>query len=335
MDILEKILEYKKDFSKLGLRYLIGYIILSIIQVCVMLIAFFCQPEWQNNINAILLLSALPMYLAGMPILIALVSRLPGKAPEKHKMKFGQMVLAFIMCIAIMYASNFIGVILVSIIEALKGGVVDNTVAELASNADIRLIFVYMVLLAPVFEEFIFRKLLIDRTLKYGQGTAIVMSGVMFGLYHGNISQCIYATTLGMFLAFLYVKTGNLKITIGFHMLVNFMGSIVSVLVMKLINISELQEIVEKPMEEQAALLMQHVMENLAGYIVYMLYACVLMGLMVAGIIMLIVFRKRFAIEPGEVALPKGQRFNVMFVNVGMILYSLFFVGVIIAQLLG
>ena len=112
------------------------------------------------------------------------------------------------------------------------------------------------------------------------------------------------------------------------------MGSIVSILVMKLIHYEELMKIMEKPVEEQTGLLMRNVMENLPGWLLYMLYGCVIMGLMIAGVVMLIVFRKRFVIKPGEVVLPKGQRFKIMFLNVGMILYCLLFIGVIIAQLL-
>ncbi len=331
---MENIKEYKKDFSQLGLMFVIGYMIIMVAQTSVAAIVFHLKPEWQGNMNVIILLSAVPMYLIGMPILIFLVSRLPGRTPQKHKMKPGQFVLSFIMCIAIMYVSNFISVFLASIIETLKGRPVNNEVANLAASADMRLTFVYMVLLAPIFEEFIFRKLIVDKTLKYSEGADIVLSCVMFGLFHGNISQCLYAATMGMFLAFLYVKTGNLKITIGIHMLINFMGSIVSILVMKLIHYEELMKIMEKPVEEQTGLLMRNVMENLPGWLLYMLYGCVIMGLMIAGVVMLIVFRKRFVIKPGEVVLPKGQRFSIMFLNVGMILYCLLFIGVIIAQLL-
>lgn len=331
---MENVKEYKKDFSRLGLIYVIGYIIINVASVSVSKIVFYLKPEWQGNMNVILLLSAVSMYLIGMPILIFLVSRLPGRTPQKHKMKPGEFVLAFIMCIAIMYANNFIGVTLVSIIGSLKGSPVNNVVMDMASTADMRLTFVYMVLLAPVLEEFIFRKLIVDKTLKYGEGAAIVISGVMFGLFHGNISQCLYAAAMGMFLAFLYVKTGNLKITIGIHMLINFMGSIVSILVMKLINYEELVAIMGKPVEEQTGLLMRNVVENLTGWLLYILYGCIIMGLMAAGLIMLVVYRKRFVIKPGEVVLPKGQRFNIMFLNVGMILYCLLLIGVIIAQLL-
>ena len=53
--------------------------------------------------------------------------------------------------------------------------------------------FLYMVICAPILEEYIFRKLIVDRTVKYGQGVAVVLSGLMFGLFHGNLNQFAYA----------------------------------------------------------------------------------------------------------------------------------------------
>lgn len=333
---MENYKEYKKDFSKLGIRYAIGAIIIQAAQAVAVLIVKELKPEWLWDINILLILSVVPMYLVGMPILIALVNRLPGKAPEKHKMTPGQFAVAFIMCYAVIYGSNLIGSIVIVIIGLLTGNAVNNSAAvEVASTANMGLTFLYMVLIAPVLEEFVFRKLIVDKTLKYGQGVAIVMSGVMFGLFHGNLSQFVYATTMGMFLAFLYVKTGNLKITIGLHMIVNFIGAVVSVLVLKLIGFEELLESTQGlDLQEQMTVIMNHFMNHLAGWMVYMLYAVVIFGMVIAGVIMLIVFRKRFVLEPGEVALPKGKRFNTMFLNVGMILYCLIWIGIIIAQLL-
>lgn len=331
---MENYKEYKKDFSRLGMRYVIGTIIITAAQAIVSAIVAKLRPEWLDNANAVLLLAALPMYLIGMPILVALVNRLPGKTPEKHHMKPGHFVVAFIMCIAIMYSSNLIGTFIVMIVGMLKGNAVDNVVLDIATSANMGITFVYMVILAPILEEFIFRKLIVDKTLKYGQGVAIVMSGVMFGLFHGNLSQFVYAATMGMFLAFLYVKTGNLKITIGIHMIVNFMGAIVSVLILDLIHYDELMELtMNASAQEQNALIMNYVMNNLAGWIVYLLYAFMMLALLVTGIILLIVFRKRFVLEPGEVVLPKGKRFSTMFLNVGMVLYCIIWIGTIIAQL--
>lgn len=179
-------------------------------------------------------------------------------------------------------------------------------------------------------EELIFRKLIVDRVARFGQGVAIVVSGVMFGLFHGNLSQFMYATVLGMFLAFLYVKTGNIKITIGIHMVINFMGGVVSTLLLKAIKYEELLELSSSG---DVNALMQFYMDNLPGWIAYMLYIVFIFAVVIAGIILLIVFRKRFKVETGEVAIPKGKRFMTVFVNLGMLAFCLFWIATIIVQL--
>lgn len=81
------------------------------------------------------------------------------------------------------------------------------------------------VLLAPVVEELIFRRLLIERLLPYGERVAVVVSAVAFGLYHLNLSQAAFATACGLMFGYVYVKTGRLRYTLVMHMLVNLLSS--------------------------------------------------------------------------------------------------------------
>ena len=71
--------------------------------------------------------------------------------------------------------------------------------------------FIIAVLIAPTAEELLFRKLLTERIVKYGELAAVLASGLFFGLFHGNLNQFSYAFLLGLFLGFIYVKTGKLR----------------------------------------------------------------------------------------------------------------------------
>lgn len=220
----------KKSFSSLGFRFLIGTLVIYAVQMGVMTIVGAVKPEWLQDTTISLILAVLPLYLVGMPVLIAVVKRMPGEAPAKKSITPGQFVLALIMCFALMYCGNLVGTLITTVVGALKGSAVDNALMTYATGSNMIVTFLYMVICAPILEEYIFRKLIVDRTVKYGQGVAVVLSGLMFGLFHGNLNQFAYAFLLGMFLAFLYVKTGELKVTIGLHMCINFMGAVVSVL---------------------------------------------------------------------------------------------------------
>lgn len=321
----------KKHFSKLGLMFLLGTIIIYAVQMAAIELAGWLKPEWLENANISLIVTILPMYLIGMPVLIALVKKVPAATPEKHSMKVWQFLLALVMCFCVMYCSNIVGSIITATIGMLKGGAVNNVMFDIVTSTSLIVNFVYMVICAPIMEEFIFRKLIVDRTVRYGQGTAILLSGLMFGLFHGNLNQFVYATTMGMFLAFLYVKTGNIKYTIGIHMIVNFFGSIVSVLLLEAMNYEGYMEAVLSGAGTEE--LMQLMMASLPGWIAYTIYLCMILAMIIAGIVLFIVFRKRFATQKGEVEIPKGKGFSTIFLNVGMGLYVIFWLVVIVRQL--
>ncbi len=330
---MEEIKVSRKYFSKLGWMFLLGTLIIYVAQLTSMYLIKAIRPEWMENPNISLLASVLPLYLIGMPLLIFLVKKVPAEQVEQHEMKRWQFAVAAIMCFGLVYISNIVGNIFTIIIGFLKGGAVQNVMANVATSVSIWFVLVYMVLIAPAMEEYVFRKLIVDRTVRYGQGVAVVMSGLMFGLFHGNLNQFVYAFVLGAFLAFLYVKTGKLKITIALHMMINFMGGVVSVLVIKMINLEKYQQIAVSG-DMQA--LMEYVMENLTAFAVYGLYVLFVLGMIIAGGVLLIVFlaKKRFTFEKGEVVLPKGKRFYTVILNSGMIVYCLLWIAMIVYQLL-
>ena len=297
------------------------------------LIAIF-SSDWLNNPNFLLLLSAVPLYLFGMPALIALVTILPATPIERHNMKGGHFAIAALIAYAIMFGSNIIGVLITTVIGLLKGGMVENDLADLVGSLSIPLMFVYMVIIAPIMEEYVFRKLIVERTIRYGQGVAVVVSGLMFGLFHGNLNQFIYASTLGMFLAFLYVKTGNLKITIALHAIVNFLGSIVATTVVDLVDLDGYLEMLEDGFNYTAY--MDYMRDNALGFLIYLAYLVFLFGVIIAGGILLIIAlaKSKIKFAPGEVIIPKGKRFRTVILNVGMLIYCIFWSIMIIYQLL-
>ncbi len=320
----------KKDFSKLGLMFLAGSAVIYAAQMVVSKIVGLINPALLEDSTWGLVFAVLPLYLIGMPILIMLVKKIPGTAPEQHEMKVWHLIVAFVMCYAIMYCSNLVGVGLVGIVSLIKGAPVNNLILNIATSANMGVTFFYMVICAPIMEEYIFRKLIVDRTLRYGQGVAVVVSGLMFGLFHGNLSQFVYAATLGMFFAFIYVKTGKLKYSIILHMIINFMGSILGVLILKAIDIEAFTEISASGNPDE---IMAFVMNNIGGWVLYFVYICFILAMVVTGIVLLIVFRKRFKVESGEVSIPKGERFSTIFLNFGMLVYSLFWIAMIVVQL--
>ena len=245
-------------------------------------------------------------------------------------MKPGQFILALIMCFALMYCGNLVGTLITTVVGALKGSAVDNALMTYATESNMIVTFIYMVICAPILEEYIFRKLIVDRTVKYGQGSGDCPVRPDVRTVPWQPEPVRLCLSIGnFFLAFLYVKTGNLKITIGLHMCINFMGAVVSVLLLKAIHLDEYQEIVMNGGDAQAV--MDFMMAYLPGWIGYMVYVLFILAVVITGIVLFIVFRKRFALDPGQI--PKGQRFKTVICNPGMLCYCIFWIVMILLQM--
>ena len=316
---------YKKHFSSLGLMYFLGALIIIGVQVAVSMLVLAFAPSLLDNPNLSLLVSMLPTYAIAFPLTSLLIRQVPGVQMKKHNMKPTQLLGAFAISYALMYLSNLAGQFFTNIIGIIKGSPVDDAIADLVSELNPLTAFFVMVLLAPALEEWIFRKLLVDRTIRYGEGTAIFLSGLMFGLFHGNLNQFVYTFLVGAFWAFIYVKTGRLRYTIYLHMALNFMGSVGSLFFLDAISTLE---------GGFSAMNGFHfLLGMLLPLAIVIPYLIVVFGLVISGIVLLVTNWKRFRLIPAELFIPKEKRFSVIFLNVGMILYVLFWIIQIVLQL--
>lgn len=316
---------YKKHFSSLGLMYFFGALIIIGVQVAVSMLVLAFAPSLLDNPNLSLLVSMLPTYAIAFPLTSLLIRQVPGVQMKKHNMKPTQLLGAFAISYALMYLSNLAGQFFTNIIGIIKSSPVDDAIADLVSELNPLTAFFVMVLLAPALEEWIFRKLLVDRTIRYGEGTAIFLSGLMFGLFHGNLNQFVYTFLVGAFWAFIYVKTGRLRYTIYLHMALNFMGSVGSLFFLDAISTLE---------GGSSAMNGFHfLLGMLLPLAIVIPYLIVVFGLVISGIVLLVTNWKRFRLIPAELFIPKEKRFSVIFLNVGMILYVLFWIIQIILQL--
>lgn len=77
-------------------------------------------------------------------------------------------------------------------------------------------------LISPITEEIVFRGLVFNRMRRYYPIlAAIVVSGVLFGAYHGNLVQGIYGSCMGILLAYTYERMHSFLIPCLFHAAAN------------------------------------------------------------------------------------------------------------------
>lgn len=89
---------------------------------------------------------------------------------------------------------------------------------------------VYVVILAPIIEEFMLRGILFNR-LRYGLRfyAANFLQALVFGIYHWDIIQGLYAFGIGLILGYIYEKTKTLLAPILVHILINGSGFLIQV----------------------------------------------------------------------------------------------------------
>lgn len=221
----------RRFFSKIGFNYFALGIIVLVLNLFIGLFISIINPNLLSNQTMMTFFSAIWTYLLPLPIFIYIMRKTEAKTLEKHKMT----VKTFVICISItmflMWIGNIMGVIITSGIGSLIQHEVANPINDVINNSGLVTNLIIITTIAPIFEELIFRKLLIDRTIKYGGTISVLLSGLLFAFFHGNLNQFFYAFLLGGFFAIVYIKTGQIKYTIGLHMIINFIGSVVSLFV--------------------------------------------------------------------------------------------------------
>lgn len=180
--------------------------------------------------------------------------------PERGKLSFGKWFKILLCGYTIAIVFNYIGFFAnAAILSPFGYDMLDmnesaEMIASLSNLKGLIFEFIFIGILAPLMEELIFRKTVIDNFSKYGPGAAILVSSVMFGLFHGNFSQCFMAMALGAVFAYVYCFTGNIKYTIAMHMTVNIFNVISGMFSMVFINEEtkeKVSEMIETYLETQ------------------------------------------------------------------------------------
>jgi len=257
-------------------------------------------------------LSLLPLYLFGMPAAYIFLRKVEASPPKESKMEIGELLLLFLIGRFVTQVGSYISVFLVSITENVFKITIADTTSELIEKTPVWLVFLAAVVIAPIAEEFVYRKLIIDRLHVHGEMVAILFSSLIFSLVHGNFFQVFYAFLNGCILGFIYTRTGRLRYTIAFHMATNFLGSIV------VLPIMDAQQKLEALLAAgDLGVEYMSLSLSITGY------SIAKMALVILGAVILFVNRRkylpsRYALQP----IPKDQTHRIVFLNPGFIAFG-------------
>lgn len=155
------------------------------------------------------------------------------KKPSNPVKSFSWMTLPIIaLCaVGIQYTCSY-GLVIVNVVKP-EWMANYNAMMEAAGVTELTFMTILAtVILAPIGEEILFRGV----TLRLAENAGLkfwianIIQAVFFGIAHLNMVQGIYAFAMGLIIGYIYKKYNSLYISILLHALINFLGTVVSVL---------------------------------------------------------------------------------------------------------
>jgi membrane protease YdiL (CAAX protease family) len=150
-------------------------------------------------------------------------------AASKRKTSGGFTLLTILMLILLGVGTQFIAQLIMNAEEKIMPALYrasGNAVTNLADNGNFTLwAALYIIILAPIAEELIFRGVVYRYArLNMSFIGADILQAVLFGIYHMNLIQGIYAFVIGLFLGFVASRGRGIRYSILLHILFNAFG---------------------------------------------------------------------------------------------------------------
>ena len=185
---------------------------------------------WQADIIATLIIQVLLMFALPFTLYCLFIKVKPKsvfKTCNYNKINYQTVLISIALGILLF----FINIIVSSLFNGIISFTGYQTPIFLGSGQEVSYDIVYFLLdvllvavLPALCEEFLHRGLLLQGTKHSGFYRAIIISSVMFGLIHFDISKVFYATVLGLILGFVSVVAKNIWVPTIMHFVNNFIA---------------------------------------------------------------------------------------------------------------
>lgn len=204
------------DFSIIGMALLFVVVLgqLSYVVLNAFFTAVLSVPEGSTVATMV------GLYGVAFPVALWYLGRptLPNRTMgEKRPAVFLQYL---IMSFGVLYCANWLTLLITTVIQNLSGAAVYNPVDTILQG-NYGLVLLRVCILAPVMEELLFRWAILGRLAHYGNWFATMVSGLLFAVLHGSISQFLYAFAVGILLAQFVLRGGEIWQSILLHSILN------------------------------------------------------------------------------------------------------------------
>lgn len=296
----------------------------------------------EQTIDLMLIGTSLIMYPIGVPLIWIIFKHTKiGKLKpdfrgmiQKPKVNAGKIFKWIIIFLSLSYLSSIVANVLFTLIEMLTGFSPKSITMVPSDNAVSRVSLSFtIVIFAPIFEEIMFRGTVYNSCEQLGGWSMVLAGGTIFGLFHMNYSQIIYAAVLGSGACFLYKKTRSIIPGIILHLGMNILGGISS-LAISFIDQDKLNLIMNEDTQAVEAM-----SDMIAPIMVLGCIGLITISIIIAGIVLFIIelvkHRDSFRLYKGSTELSEKKKFAVFFTSPLAVICVLLMLGITVVNALG
>lgn len=176
------------------------------------------------------------LFLALIPMIYIMTGEepverlLPFSRPKRVGLTSGDVLFLCTVGMMLTLASNWPTELIQTLLQAvgLSGNIPDMPLDHSIGTQVFYMI--YGTVIPPLVEEILFRGAVLGCLRRWGDWFAIIVSSILFGLYHGNAGQFVFATLVGLVFGYLRVRTDNMLPGMLLHMLNNGLATLAAVL---------------------------------------------------------------------------------------------------------
>lgn len=222
----------KKACSKIGFMIVIATIVMNIIGIIMEFILIAQGKVDLTMKTGIYGIPYIPMYLLNafgefsgffiIPFLFCLINKfrvrdaIPFNNNKKYNV-FAMMIAGYSICVLANFAVSLLDINLS--IFGFENSVGFEFGADTLTD---KIVYFTCVAIVPALtEEFTFRGVILNYLRKYGDGFAVLVSSILFGLVHGNLVQIPFAFIVGLVCGYITIKTGTILPSVLLHLLNN------------------------------------------------------------------------------------------------------------------
>ncbi len=232
---IKKVIKRTSNYMVGGLLIYEAFMIISSILYFVVAMFYKIITQYgHKDLEEVISELSINLEKSGTPYLLAILFGLPliflyyqSIRPTKIKQLFVSntkmdkriFLMFFIVCMSGQAIFSLIGGGLEALFNLL-GLSIMKALEQVPQSSSISMIL-YISFLGPITEELLFRGILLRRLEKFGKVFAIVVSSVLFGAFHGNLAQGLFATFMGLIFAYVAIEY-SIKWSILLHIINNF-----------------------------------------------------------------------------------------------------------------